>query len=847
MKIMISRPVHRLTILCVAILAILFPAIIHAQFAFDECSDTEAWTPVGEGLPGVVAAMAEMGGMLYAVHSIPGDDSAKALSRFDGAQWTQISTFELSRGDFISDLVAYRDSLYLSGIFDSLDHLPNTSGLAMWNGSRWRAVEGITPNNFRAGIPGPPIGRSLKMAVYKEKLFVSGAFLDDAANRFHGIVTYNDTIWETIAKAPQAATDSLYVTSFAEWRGDLYVGGYFSRIGGVEAHGVARWDGSAWSRVGTSEMRATQALVVHDDRLYTFRDGLALYSTPGDEYVARWDGASWEQVPSIIPRQRVNETRWFESLSAVSFRGSLYYLTSGSISKGTVSSYQLLAARWDGAKAHHLARPNAAGLLRVFKNDLYAGGSFEASCGAQLLRVAKLCDSANCIGISGRVTVDSTGDCEREVGRRGVAGSLIEVTPGPRYIPTDSNGYYRFATAPGSYTLRSIAPRYHQQNCPVTITRDVVIAQHDDRSVGNNFSHAPIPGIRDLEISIAGDRIRPGRPVRYTIACTNRGTIDLPVAMVALIFDERLRVDSTWPARSWSGKGIAQWMLQNMTVGETRSIELWLTASQSLQLGMMVCAHAVVDSTGDVSLAGNVDDYCTKVVASYDPNDIAVHPAGYGDGGTISERDSILTYTIRFQNIGNDTAFRVVVIDTLSRHLDLTTIALGATSHPFALKLGERGAMIWVFDDIGLPAMGMNESRSQGYLKYSVRVKRGLPPSTQITNRANIYFDYNRPVATNTVKSTTPQPSSVPVVASDASDVMLYPNPTRGVMRLRGGVVKGSTIRVENLLGEMVRSLRAEDGGEETAIDLSGLPAGRYVVVLESLQGRIVRQVALVR
>ncbi|MBL0063793.1 MAG: hypothetical protein IPP38_02000 [Bacteroidetes bacterium] len=61
---------------------------------------------------------------------------------------------------------------------------------------------------------------------------------------------------------------------------------------------------------------------------------------------------------------------------------------------------------------------------------------------------------------------------------------------------------------------------------------------------------------------------------------------------------------------------------------------------------------SILPVIGDTVIYNNFS-YCTAtVVGSYDPNAIEVMPAGNGSQGFISPEDSLLTYTIHFQNTG---------------------------------------------------------------------------------------------------------------------------------------------------------------------------------------------------
>ena len=49
---------------------------------------------------------------------------------------------------------------------------------------------------------------------------------------------------------------------------NLYAGGYFTTAGGVAANNIAKWDGSAWSALGSGMDGAVYALAVSGTNLY---------------------------------------------------------------------------------------------------------------------------------------------------------------------------------------------------------------------------------------------------------------------------------------------------------------------------------------------------------------------------------------------------------------------------------------------------------------------------------------------------------------------------------------------------------------------------------------------------
>ncbi|MDB5032842.1 MAG: gliding motility-related protein [Chlorobi bacterium] len=843
MNIRFNRSTILLTLLG-SLLLLCLPRTASAQFPFDECSNSEAWTPVGAGLADGAVHAVVWNGELYALHNRY--DTTVTLSKWDGAAWIDITTMHLSRSKargyrvVISDLVVHGGLLYVTGIFDAVDGLPETSGLAVWDGVNWKGVPGNPLRNGLTWILDSYQTESFKMTSYKGELIVAGT-IDKGGNPQEAVVAWNGSAWRTIAQANDS-NDSLYVTAFAEWHGDLYVGGYFSRIGGVGAHGIAKWDGTAWGTVGGRNMVPVANIFIYHDQLHLLCGTEIGFNPAKDATIQRWDGAEWR--PMAGTSKLVNGD--FRALGAAVYDDKVYLI--GARDYFSNGMHTIPAALvWDGGSGvRNLARPDSlAHFLIEYKGGLYAGGEFTGSCNENLNYVAKLCSDADCIGMSGRVMESTSDDCAADPGKPGLEGRIIEITPGPHYAITESDGGYRRYAEPGTYGIHLVPKPYWNQTCPdVQGDRSAVLMTPGDPSKGNNFAAEPMPGIRDIGISVTGGIARPGQAISYTITCTNHGTVPIEKCTIHFDPDSWLTYDGSQPkADRVAGKLV--WEADDIGVGESVGIQVWGTVSRDLLLGMTVCASASADVDGDVNPADNRQTECIPVIASHDPNDIAVAPVGTGEAGNITPRDSVLTYTIRFQNNGNDTAQRVVVIDTLSRNLDLTSFTLGATSHPFTLHIGDRGELIWDFQNINLPDSAHENLRSQGYLKYSVRLRRGLPANTRIENRAGIYFDYNTPVLTNTVLSTLTVLSGVDEPAA-ASALILYPNPARGVVHLRGEMRKGGTVEIANAAGAIVRSLRYNGDGD-MRIDLEGLAAGAYTITAELSQGRGTGRITLVK
>lgn len=170
---------------------------------------------------------------------------------------------------------------------------------------------------------------------------------------------------------------------------------------------------------------------------------------------------------------------------------------------------------------------------------------------------------------------------------------------------------------------------------------------------------------------------------------------------------------------------------------------------------------------------------CRENVFSYDPNDKQALPRGYAAEHLI-EKNTPLDYTIRFQNTGTDTAYRVVIVDTLSSALQARAARPGAASHPYRFELLDGHILRFTFDDILLPDSNVNAAASQGFVQFSVPQAADNTDGTRIENSAAIYFDDNAPVITNQTFHTVGN-HFIAVATDDlpagSLPIQVYPNP----------------------------------------------------------------------
>lgn len=245
----------------------------------------------------------------------------------------------------------------------------------------------------------------------------------------------------------------------------------------------------------------------------------------------------------------------------------------------------------------------------------------------------------------------------------------------------------------------------------------------------------------------------------------------------------------------------------------------------------------------------SLDIECREVRGAFDPNDKTGLPKGY-DNQHFIQKGNDIEYMIRFQNTGTDTAFTVIVRDTLPyNQLDPTTVKVGASSHPFLWQIMDKGVLEFRFDNIMLPDSFTNKLGSNGFVKFRISQKANLAEGTKIENRAGIYFDFNAPVITNrtlhtiaTTYKTQLRLDNDEVTA--AAKIRIAPNPfgEQTVIDITESTpsVKTGIFELFDLNGKLLRHEKFENNRFE--FHKKDLPTGIFIFKISTVEGRLIGQ-----
>ena len=444
--------------------------------------------------------------------------------------------------------------------------------------------------------------------------------------------------------------------------------------------------------------------------------------------------------------------------------------------------------------------------------------------------------------IKGKVFIDEDDDCFIDSTESKLCNIALMLMPGYQYAYTNSLGEYSFWVNSGTYTISiasNVSP-YYSLNCPSNPENiSVTLPQMGDTLEGNNFAFVYDSTKIDLQTYLSSDIARPGFNYHYYINYRYFGH-DTINATLTLTYDSILTYSYSSPAETYSSYPEIKWdlTLAPNAFGYVYAYFVVPTIPNGGYLGRVLHSVAKIEPyTNDLDTLNNISTYNRVITGSYDPNEKEVFPIGYGTSGAILPTDSVLTYTIHFQNTGTDTAFTVVVIDTLCSYVDPATVVSGASSHPYEFELSGQGILKWTFNQILLVDSTTNEPASNGFVTYTVKQKANNPHNALIENKAEIFFDFNPNIITNTATNKVDYYLSVKLnEQSKFSDrIEIYPNPfnenaTISVISNNGN--KYEKMEIYNITGSKIKTYTPIAQSKNFEIQKGDLKSGIYFIKL---------------
>ncbi|MGA4578647.1 hypothetical protein [Limisphaera sp. VF-2] len=232
---------------------------------------------------------------------------AMNLARWTGSKWEALGGG--TDGD-VDALATDGTNLFVGGRFTRAGSVA-AAGVAQWDGTQWSALG--------SGVN----GTVLALTWAEDRLYAGGTFTNAGGQPVNRVAVWSAGLWQPLGEGVDGDIAPA-VEAIAVDGTHVYVGGRFSRAGNISVHNLARWDGNQWHPVGEpphdgvlASATAVLALTVRDGVLYVG----GLFTNAGGRDIAglaRFDGTNWTAVGSGLrgwdsaPSPRVYALLWHE-------------------------------------------------------------------------------------------------------------------------------------------------------------------------------------------------------------------------------------------------------------------------------------------------------------------------------------------------------------------------------------------------------------------------------------------------------------------------------------------------------------------------------------------------------
>lgn len=516
---------------------------------------------------------------------------------------------------------------------------------------------------------------------------------------------------------------------------------------------------------------------------------------------------------SRMMRTSLDSANWKEVSSAPGNRGTFFF-SGGKIHLGIKNSGIYVSN--DSAKTWALATPID---LYTQTNNYYFSDSLTSLATYNGIWYNGTISSEL---VGGYVYSDLNQDSSFNQNDIPLSGRMIELKNSKIYTFTNEEGRYAFDWKGKEDTLRLI---------PLGVNETEKFKVSKSSGLIYDFPIQSKDKLSDITLDLANASLpRPGFNFDIYATCRNEGTV--ATSFVLRFFKAS---NTSWVNFSSSPLQLindtAFFYVANLQPGANQKIIMTLRLDQQAIIGSIVPINGKANPENVIDINGknNLSHLFLKVVGSYDPNDKAVFPEGAVTTEMVADTQR-MTYTVRFQNTGSFPAEFIRIKDKMSPNLDLGSFRIESSSHPMKWTIEGR-TIEFYFPDIQLPDSTSNESGSHGFVKYSINLNTNLKLQDSVENFADIYFDFNTPIRTNTTLTKIDvKVSSNSIIPSFSCQVS--PNPTHSNLTIGWDYFNNDLAKlyIYDLNGKLLMS---QESYIPSIIKIDELLAGTYIILIK--------------
>jgi hypothetical protein len=159
---------------------------------------------------------------------------------------------------------------------------------------------------------------------------------------------------------------------------------------------------------------------------------------------------------------------------------------------------------------------------------------------------------------------------------------------------------------------------------------------------------------------------------------------------------------------------------------------------------------------------------------------------------------------------------------------DVSSLVPLNASHNYFTKITDN-KVEFIFENINLP---FDDATNDGYVAFKIKTLPSLVVGNTFSNTANIYFDYNFPIITNTATTTIAALNNPSF--EFATYFSLYPNPATSELNINlKSAIEIISIQIYNTIGQLV----SVQTGNALKVDVSNLKTGNYFIKVNTNEG----------
>lgn len=388
----------------------------------------------------------------------------------------------------------------------------------------------------------------------------------------------------------------------------------------------------------------------------------------------------------------------------------------------------------------------------------------------------------------------------------------------------DQDGYIVNYVDTGKYEI-SVNHNYNFFNpLPASVIKNYTTFGNTDTL---RFALQPVAVVNDLMIQLNNNgRGRPGFSGSYILNVLNNGTT-IQSAAIKLKLSQGIDSISAYPSATVHDDTL-YWTFMNLEPQQQQTAQVYFHYKPSPEnnIGDTLISVAFVEPIINDTFPDNNTSVLNDILSgSYDPNDKSSDKTEY-TSDDFAKKDYI-KYTIRFENTGNDTAFSIIITDTLDANLDISTFTPLIGKYNYTSKITNGNAITFTFYPIRLP------EHTTSALSYLIKPKGALTNGININNRASIKFDYNEPVITNNTQT------SISLITTSlhnnpvSTKYKLYPNPAKNEIAVElVNPEMVNSILLMDMLGHTVKNVAITNNNKLIHLNVNDLSNGIYVLYL---------------